>query len=84
MHPVYRWNQENLNKEAEIHSLRACRKEMMACQEATKANIEKMEPTDCVTAIFEQMIAIMKANRENLEAMDLKANPGEMESQLVY
>jgi hypothetical protein len=26
----------------------------------------------------------MKANRENLEAMDLKANPGEMESQLVY
>jgi hypothetical protein len=33
------------NKEAAIHSLRACSKEMMACQEMTEACLECEEPT---------------------------------------
>jgi hypothetical protein len=50
-------------------------------KEATKANPEKMEKTDHVIAVLEQMIAMMKANREKTEATDLKANPEEMESE---
>jgi hypothetical protein len=45
--------QESPNKEVAIHSLRACRNERMACQETTKANPEKMEPTDGTIAILE-------------------------------
>jgi predicted kinase len=86
--------QENPNNDAAIHSLRACRKERAACQEATEANPEKMEKTenlksymektDRVIAILEQMIAMTKANREKMEAMDLKANPEKMESELEH
>jgi hypothetical protein len=43
-----------------------------------------MEPTDHVTAILEQMIAIMKDNRGKMEATDLKANPEQMESESEY
>jgi hypothetical protein len=55
-----------------------CQKEMMACQEVTEANPEKREPIDHATAIFKQMIAMMKANQEEMETMDLKANPEEI------
>jgi hypothetical protein len=40
-----------------------------------------MEKTDRVIAVLEQVIAMTKANRENMEATDLKANPEEMESE---
>jgi hypothetical protein len=53
-------------------------KETMACQEATKANPEKAEPVDSVIAILEKMIAIMKANQEKIDAMDLKGSPEEL------
>jgi hypothetical protein len=46
----------------------------------TEANPEKMEPTDRAIAILEQMIAMTKANREKMDATDLKANPVDMES----
>jgi hypothetical protein len=59
--------------------MRACRKDRTACQEATKANPEKMEPTDCAIAILEQMTAMMKTNQEKIEVTDLKGNPEEME-----
>jgi hypothetical protein len=42
----------------------------MTCQEAAEVNPEEMVPTDCATAILEKM-----------DAMDLKANPEEMESE---
>jgi hypothetical protein len=58
------------NKQAEIRSLRTCRKERMAYQEATEANPEKVVPYDRVIAILEKM-----------DATDLKANPEEMESE---
>jgi hypothetical protein len=44
--------QEISNEEVAIHSLRVCRNERTACQEATKANPEKMAPTDHATAIL--------------------------------
>jgi hypothetical protein len=77
---VVKW-QENPNEEAEMHSLRACQKEKTSCQEVMKANPEKIETIDCAIAILEQMIAMTKANQEMLEAMDLKANPEELESE---
>jgi hypothetical protein len=55
------------------------RKESMACQEAMKANPEKMEPTDSVMAILEKMIATMKASQEKIGVMDLKGNSEQME-----
>jgi hypothetical protein len=55
------------------------RKEMTACQGTTKANPEKMEPVDTVIVILEKIIAMMKANQEKMEVMDLKGNPEEME-----
>lgn len=70
--------QEIPNEEFASHSLRACRYERTACQEATKANPEKMEPFDLSTAILEQMLAMTKTNQEKMEAMDLKGNPEEM------
>jgi hypothetical protein len=39
---IVEW-QEIPNEEVEIHSLRACRNERTACQEAMKANPEKLE-----------------------------------------
>jgi hypothetical protein len=37
--------QEVPNEEAAIHSLRACRRETMDCQETTEASLERKEPT---------------------------------------
>jgi hypothetical protein len=45
----------------------------MTCQKPTEANPDKMEPID-------QMIAIL----EKMEAMDLNANPEEMESDVEH
>jgi hypothetical protein len=63
-------HQENPTKEVAIHSPSACRNERASCQETMEANPEKMEPIDREIAILEKM-----------EAMDLKANPGEIESE---
>jgi hypothetical protein len=41
-----------------------------------------MEPVDRTIAILEQMIAMTKTNQENLEAMDLKGIPEEMEPEV--
>jgi hypothetical protein len=54
--------QEIPSKEVAIHSLRACRNERTACQEATKTNPKKMEPIDHAIAILEQTIGVMKTN----------------------
>jgi hypothetical protein len=40
---------------------------------ATEANPKRMEPTDHAIAVFEQMIATTKTNREKMEAAELKA-----------
>jgi hypothetical protein len=68
--------------DAWILDMKDGRKERTVCQEAIKANPEKMEPNDRAIAILEHMIAVMKANREKMEAIDLKANPVEMKSEL--
>jgi hypothetical protein len=36
------------NEETSIHSLRACRRETMACQEMTEAHLECNEPNSAV------------------------------------
>jgi hypothetical protein len=56
--------QDNPNEEIAVHSLRTCRNERMACQEAMKASPEKMEPIYHTLTILERM-----------ETTDLKANP---------
>lgn len=61
--------QENSNEEATVHSLRTCRNKRTACQEATEANLEKMEPVDRTITILEKMEATnLKANTEVLES----------------
>jgi hypothetical protein len=60
--------QENPNEKIAFLSLKACRNKRMTYQEATEANPEKMEPTDRTIAVLERV-----------EAMDLKANPEELE-----
>jgi hypothetical protein len=52
---------------------------LTACQEGTKANPEKMEPTDRAKAILKQMIAIANNNQEMMNAMDFTGNLEEME-----
>lgn len=45
--------QEIPNIKVAIHFIMACPKERTACQEATRANPEKMEAIDRATAIWE-------------------------------
>jgi hypothetical protein len=59
--------------------MNAGRKERTACQEATEANPEKMEPIDHTIAIMEQMTTTMKTIQGKKEVTDFKANPEEME-----
>jgi hypothetical protein len=59
--------------------------ERTAWQEAMGANPEKMEPIYRVKVILEQIIAMTKAQRGKMEAMDVKANPEEdMESEVEH
>jgi hypothetical protein len=40
--------------------------ETTVCHEATEADVEKMEPFDCVLAILKQMIATTRTNQEKI------------------
>jgi hypothetical protein len=75
---VVEW-QETSNEEVAINSLWACQNERTTCQEATEANLEKMEPFDRMLAILEQMIAMTETIQEKMATMDLKENPEEIE-----
>jgi hypothetical protein len=65
--------QEIPNKEVVVDSLSACRNKRTACQGVMEANPEKVRPIDRAIAILAKM-----------EAMDLKANPEEMESKSAH
>jgi hypothetical protein len=56
---------------AQIADMKDGRKERKFHQEVMEANLEKMEPTDHVTVILEQMIVMKKDKREKMEATDL-------------
>jgi hypothetical protein len=71
--------QQTSNEEVAINSPRACQNERTTCQEATKANPERMEPFDWAIAFSEQMIAMTKTNQETIATTDLKGNPEGME-----
>jgi hypothetical protein len=64
--------QEIPNEEVAIHSLRACRNERTAIQEATKVNTAKMEPTEHATAILEQIIERLLAGKEEMKAKQMQ------------
>jgi hypothetical protein len=62
--------QEIPNEEATIHSLRACRKETMACQDTTEARLECEEPT---SEDMESEVEHLEVSKEHAAAESGKA-----------